>query len=61
MNIPIHSSFNVKSSLYKTDKNLAFIGALEAPIMNRTVSLDTLFDTAVALDVPAYKFLTEYE
>lgn len=45
----------------KIDKNLAFIGAVEAPNVNRTVSLDTLFDIADALDVPAYKFLTEDE
>lgn len=45
----------------KIDKNLAFIGAVEAPNVNRTVSLDTLFDIAAALDVPAYKFLTEDE
>lgn len=45
----------------KIDKNLAFIGAVEAPNVNRTVSLDTLFDISVALDVPAYKFLTEDE
>lgn len=45
----------------KIDKNLAFIGAVEAPNVNRTVSLDTLFDIAVALDVPAYKFLAEDE
>jgi transcriptional regulator with XRE-family HTH domain len=41
------------------DKNLAFIGAVEAPNVNRTVSLDTLFDIAAALDVPPYKFLIE--
>lgn len=45
----------------KIDKNLAFIGAVEAPNVNRTVSLDTLFDIAAALDVPAYKFLTDDE
>lgn len=45
----------------KIDKNLAFIGAVEAPNVNRTVSLDTLFDIAFALDVPAYKFLAEDE
>ena len=45
----------------KIDKNLAFIGAVEAPNVNRTVSLDTLFDIAAALEVPAYKFLTEDE
>ena len=41
------------------DKNLAFIGAVEAPNINRTVSLDTLFDIAEVLDVPPYKFLSE--
>lgn len=45
----------------KIDKNLAFIGAVEAPNVNRTVSLDTLFDIAEVLDVPAYKFLVEDE
>lgn len=45
----------------KINKNLAFIGAVEAPNVNRTVSLDTLFDIAEALDVPPYKFLTEEE
>lgn len=45
----------------KIDKNLAFIGAVEAPNVNRTVSLDTLFDIADALDVPAYKFLNDDE
>jgi len=45
----------------KIDKNLAFIGAVEAPNVNRTVSLDTLFDIAAALEVPAFKFLTEDE
>lgn len=41
----------------KLDKNLAFIGAVEAPNVDRTVSLDTLFDIADILGVPAYKFL----
>ena len=36
----------------------AFIGHVEAPNINKAVSLDTLFDIAVALDVPPYKFLT---
>ena len=45
----------------KIDKNLAFIGAVEAPNVNRTVSLDTLFDIAAVLDVPAYKFLMDDE
>lgn len=39
------------------DKNLAFIGAVEAPNIDRTISLDTLFDIADILEVPAYKFL----
>ena len=41
----------------KIDKNLAFIGAVEAPNIDRTISLDTLFDIAEILEVPAYKFL----
>lgn len=41
----------------KINKNLAFIGAVEAPNVNRTVSLDTLFDIAEVLGVPPYKFL----
>ena len=39
------------------DKNLAFIGAVEAPNIDRTISLDTLFDIADILEVPAHKFL----
>ena len=35
----------------------AFIGHLEAPNISKALSLDTLFDIAVALDVPPYKFL----
>lgn len=41
------------------DKSTAFLGAVEAPNVNRAISLDTLFDIAKALDVPAYKFLEE--
>ncbi|HMM06558.1 MAG TPA: helix-turn-helix transcriptional regulator [Clostridiales bacterium] len=41
----------------RLDKNLAFIGAVEASNIDRTVSLDTLFDIADILEVPAYKFL----
>ncbi len=40
-------------------KNTAFIGAVEAPNVNRTVSLDTLFDIANVLDIPAYKLLKD--
>lgn len=35
----------------------AFIGHVEAPNVNKAVSLDTLFDIAEALDVPPYRFL----
>ena len=35
----------------------AFIGHVEAPNINKAVSLDTLFDIATALDIPVYKFL----
>ena len=35
----------------------AFIGHVEAPNINKAISLDTLFDIAAALDVPPYKFL----
>lgn len=35
----------------------AYIGHIEAPNINKAVSLDTLFDIATVLDVPAYKFL----
>lgn len=41
----------------RLDKNLAFIGAVEAPNIDRTISLDTLFDIADVLQVPAHKFL----
>ncbi len=41
----------------KLDKNLAFIGAVEAPNIERTISLDTLFDIADILEVAPYKFL----
>ena len=39
------------------NKTPAFIGHVEAPNISKAVSLDTLFDIAAALDVPAYKFL----
>ena len=43
----------------KIDKNLAFLGAVEAPNVNRTVSLDTLFDIADALEIEPYKLLVD--
>ena len=39
------------------DRTPAFIGHVEAPNIRKAVSLDTLFDIASVLDVPAYKFL----
>ena len=42
----------------KLELSPAFIGHVEAPNVNKAVSLDTLFDVAAALDVPPYKFLT---
>ena len=41
----------------KIDKNAAFIGHVEAPNVNKAISLDTLFDIAKVLGVPEYKFL----
>ena len=41
----------------KIDKSAAFIGHVEAPNINKAISLDTLFDIAKALDIPAHKFL----
>lgn len=41
----------------KLDKNLSFIGQVEAPNISRAISMDTLFDIAEVLGVPAYKFL----
>ena len=38
-------------------KSPIFIAQVEAPNMDRAISLDTLFDIADLLDVPAYKFL----
>ncbi|MCQ5128931.1 helix-turn-helix domain-containing protein [Butyricicoccus faecihominis] len=44
----------------KIDKNLSFIGQVEAPNISRAISLDTLYDIAEILEVPAYKFF-QYE
>jgi len=41
----------------KIDKSAAFIGHVEAPNINKAISLDTLFDIATVLDIPVYKFL----
>ena len=41
----------------RISKSAAFIGHVEAPNINKAISLDTLFDIARVLNVPAYKFL----
>lgn len=41
----------------RVERTPAFIGHIEAPNIRKAVSLDTLFDIADALDVPAYRFL----
>ncbi|MBO7304451.1 MAG: helix-turn-helix transcriptional regulator [Clostridia bacterium] len=41
----------------KIGLSAAFIGHVEAPNINKAISMDTLFDIAKALDVPAHKFL----
>lgn len=38
-------------------KSLSFIGAVEAPNIDRTISLDTLFDISNVLEIPASKLL----
>lgn len=45
----------------KLDVTTSFLGAVEAPNVNRTISLDTLYDIANILNVPAYKFLKDDE
>ena len=40
----------------KIDCSAAFIGHVEAPNIKKSVSLDTLFAIAKALDVPVYRF-----
>ena len=41
----------------KIEKSAAFIGHVEAPNVDKAISLDTLFDISKVLDVPAHKFL----
>lgn len=38
-------------------KSLSFIGAVEAPNIDRTISLDTLFDISDVLEIPESKLL----
>ena len=35
----------------------AFIGHVEAPNIQKAISMDTLFDIAEVLDIPVHKFL----
>jgi len=41
----------------KLGLSAAFIGHVEAPNINKAISLDTLFDIAEVLDVPVHRFL----
>lgn len=41
----------------RIDKSAAFIGHVEAPNINKAISLDTLFDIAAVLEIPVHKFL----
>lgn len=41
----------------KIDKSLSFVGAVEAPNINRTISLDTLFDIARCFENSTLSFV----
>lgn len=41
----------------KIDRSPAFIGHVEAPNINKAISMDTLFDISEALEIPVHKFL----
>lgn len=41
----------------KLNCDVSFIGQIEAPNIYKTISLDTLFRIADALEMPAYKLL----
>ena len=41
----------------KIQRSTAFVGHVEAPNINKAISLDTLFDIATVLDIPPHKFL----
>ena len=45
----------------KIDKAAGFLRMVEAPNANATVSLDTLFDIAEALEIAPHKFLLSDE
>ena len=40
----------------KIERTPAFVGHVEAPNIKKAISLDTLFQIATTLDIPAYKF-----
>ena len=48
--------YTQESLAEKIDCSAAFIGHVEAPNIKKSVSLDTLFSIAEALEVPVYKF-----
>ena len=41
----------------KIDRSPAFIGHVEAPNINKAISMDTLFDISEVLEIPVHKFL----
>ncbi len=41
----------------RIEKSAAFIGHVEAPNVDKAISMDTLFDIAEVLDIPPHKFL----
>lgn len=41
----------------RIDRTAAFVGHVEAPNIEKAISLDTLFDIARILEIPEYKFL----
>lgn len=43
----------------KVNKSTAFIGAIEAPNVNKGLSFDTLFDISKELEIEPYKLLKE--
>lgn len=43
----------------RIDKSIAFLGSIEAPNIDKAMSLDMLFDIAEVLDIPPYKFLED--
>ena len=51
------NGFTQEQLAEKIDRTPAFIGHVEAPNINKAISLDTLFDIASVLYVPAYNFL----